>query len=125
MEGIPSIEGNDYYTPLAFHSDFINKYISNIPELNQEAQNEFKIVKVGEGVYEDPEQVEAYLNGEAQLANVRAMCDNLREQMSRHDLDLVKAMDWSTVDYGHIPDWDPATDNNLPNSELDESSNED
>jgi hypothetical protein len=116
-EGLPSLEGNDYYTPLALHSDFINEYIHNIPELTQEDQKELKTIRVKkEAGVENPELVEEYLTACERLASLAEQRAKNVAGLGQHDLDLINlatSFDWGTVIY-----------DNLPNPKSDKSSNE-
>lgn len=98
---VPAIHGNDYYTPLALHSDFIKGYIDNISESSQEYNRELKVITVDEtaGLYHDPETVETCLNYDAILSShVFGPPSNPRDVDLLKTLYAAKGWDWKHDD---------------------------
>lgn len=100
-EGVPAIKGNDYYTPLSRHSEFISEYVKGVTTSPQE--DEITIITVNrESVndsFDDPDLVEEILNVREQVATSKTNENTLKERLCLEDLELLNSIDWNEASY--------------------------
>lgn len=93
-ENIPSIQGSDYYTPLALHADFIQEYIKCIPESPQAHLNKFSSVKVNNdaGLCVNVELVEEVINQDRSMDDLVTERAEIYASLTLEDKELVDSL---------------------------------
>ncbi|MDP3533408.1 MAG: hypothetical protein Q8S31_09005 [Alphaproteobacteria bacterium] len=91
-EEMLTITGNDYYTHLAPHFNFIADYVGQIKDGSLESREESNTITVVEDAWENPGSVQQICTIRSELGGLKKNEANFKKELSLEDLALIDAL---------------------------------